>query len=97
MKKNILIIGGSGFVGTNIALFLSKKNTSFFYFLLIIIILLAIVISGERSAILNFFLILGMTFFEVLNVLFLASFAVQNRIENEEYGEISYIKNNNGE
>ncbi len=40
---------------------LSKKNTSFFDFLLIIIILLAIVISGERSAILNFFLILGMT------------------------------------
>ena len=47
---------------------LSKKKINIFDYLLIITILLAIIISGERSAILNFFLILGMTFLFVKKI-----------------------------
>ena len=42
--------------------FYQKKIKTFFQILIIIIILSAISVSGERAAILNFFIILGITF-----------------------------------
>ena len=47
---------------------LSKKNKNFFQIFIIIIILSAISVSGERAAILNFFIILGITFLFIKNL-----------------------------
>lgn len=47
---------------------LAKKEGNVFQYVLILIILLAILVSGERAAILNFFLILGITFLFVKKV-----------------------------